>query len=481
MEESGTQGGGDDARPPRADGGASPPGIDRVIRARLDRLPPALREASTDLAVFARPFSLDLATVVLEHAAPASVVDDLRRRGVLEGTRDALSFAHPLVRDVAHATLLKRRRRELHRSVAEALEAARASGPDELAYHWEEAGDPARALAHHVEAGRRAEGMSALLEALAHADAASRLAASSGASEGEVTDLLLWRAHLRGRTGAMGGARTDAEEALERRRAAADDPRRQRASMELGFALSGAVDYRSSIRLFEEAMELAEARGDIAGQVEAAAALSLAWTNRLRFDRGAAYERRALDLAEATGEDGSLMAALDAAKQVELQLGDFDAQLHHVERLQDFAERRGDLWLKEIICFELGYRAAALGRWDDTRRLLDEGLQIGVRIGDLGNVAAFGGLYVWMYGVTGAFDLALEPRTARSCGCPNQVTRGVGGMGEREPGPCALPVGRPGRCPRPAADGKRGGTASGGRPAHGAGPVAARVVERRAR
>ena len=383
-------------------------GIDRVILSRLDRLPSALRSAAAELAVFAQPFSLGLAAIVLAPNETSATVEGLRKRRVIEGPDDALGFAHPLIRDVAHATLLKRRRRDLHRAVAEALESEAAAGPDELAYHWEEAGDAARALGHHVRAARRAEGVSALLEALAHVDAACRMALRSPPPEADAIDLLLWRAHLRSRTGAMGEARVDAEEALARARAADDTPRRQRASMELGLVLSGAVDYRRSIGLFEKAMELADARGDPVGQVEAASALALAWANRLRFDLASTYEQQALERAEATGEEASLMAALDAAKQVELQLGNFDAEVGHIDRLQPIAERRGDLWQQEFICFELAIRAAAMSGWAEAMDLLDRGSAIGERIGDLGNEPLFGGLYTWIDAVQGRYEEALR-------------------------------------------------------------------------
>ncbi len=66
-------------------------------------------------------------------------------------------FRHVLVQDAAYETLLKQERRRLHMAVAETLEDLYPDRRDELAgmlaWHWESAGEPERALPLLIAAG----------------------------------------------------------------------------------------------------------------------------------------------------------------------------------------------------------------------------------------------------------------------------------------------------------------------------------------
>ena len=70
-------------------------------------------------------------------------------------------FRHTLVQDAAYQSLLRSRRRELHRKIAEALEKrlgeGRDSPPELLAHHFDEAGLAEPAVAYYRSAGERAE------------------------------------------------------------------------------------------------------------------------------------------------------------------------------------------------------------------------------------------------------------------------------------------------------------------------------------
>jgi predicted ATPase len=74
-----------------------------------------------------------------------------------------------LVQDAAYEALLKTRRREPHRKVAQTLaekfaEIAEAH-PEALARHWTEAGEIEAAIAAWTKAGKAAEARNAFIEA----------------------------------------------------------------------------------------------------------------------------------------------------------------------------------------------------------------------------------------------------------------------------------------------------------------------------
>ena len=93
---------------------------------------------------------------------------------------DMYAFKHALTRDAAYASLLKSRRQICHQRIATALEEfddgfVRATEPELLAYHCQEAGDFSAAFAHWIAAGDIAERRGANEEAVAHYRSARRL------------------------------------------------------------------------------------------------------------------------------------------------------------------------------------------------------------------------------------------------------------------------------------------------------------------
>jgi class 3 adenylate cyclase len=79
-------------------------------------------------------------------------------------------FKHTLIRDAAYEALLKSRRKDLHRLVAQAIDekfpALKETKPEILARHWTEAGETSRATVEWTRAGRTAEARHSFGEAL---------------------------------------------------------------------------------------------------------------------------------------------------------------------------------------------------------------------------------------------------------------------------------------------------------------------------
>jgi class 3 adenylate cyclase/tetratricopeptide (TPR) repeat protein len=392
---------------------AVPPTLDRLILARIDRLPAAARETATALSVLGRDVDLAIArSSVLGDNSDASL-GELVRQGLIdiEGTR--CSFSHGLVQEVAYSTLLRDRRKDLHRRAAETLEASskdRPHPPAALAYHWERAGERLHAIGYHVAAADAAEAVSALIEALGHVDAAVRLAEGVEAVVDQPA-LVLRRAMLHDHLGNAAAAREDAERVLTAARSRRDRHLELRALEELGSILAGAVDYRAATPLFDEALHLAEVSGDRTELVRCHARLSIAWTNRLRFDRGLEHAERARAIA--TDGQGSALegTALDALKQVELQIGDLASAEGHVHQVLDFAERRGDLWSAQVCELELGLIATLRGRWDEARSHLERGSELNREVRDDGNMPVFPATRGWLARVQGEYGTSLRLAT----------------------------------------------------------------------
>ena len=158
------------------------------LLARLDRLAP-VKEVAQIGAAIGREFGHELLAAVasLPLRRLTAALDELMaselvyRRGL--PPEATYVFKHALVQDAAYGTLLRGRRRDLHRRIAAAIEAQRpglaGSEPEILAHHYTKAGLPERAAAFYLAAGQLAKAKHARYEATAHLEACLRLAAET--------------------------------------------------------------------------------------------------------------------------------------------------------------------------------------------------------------------------------------------------------------------------------------------------------------
>ncbi len=145
--------------------------------ARLDRLGPA-KDVALAASIIGREFSFELveALLPLNRLPLASALERLVESDIAERRGDPptaiYSFKHALLRDAAYQTILKSRKRELHRRVAETLEArfpeVAQNEPEVLAHHYTEAESVDRALDFWRKAAERASASLAHAEARGH-------------------------------------------------------------------------------------------------------------------------------------------------------------------------------------------------------------------------------------------------------------------------------------------------------------------------
>jgi tetratricopeptide (TPR) repeat protein len=151
-----------------------PATLQNSLMARLDHLGPG-KEVARLAAVIGREFSYELLEAISPlqgpelQAALASTTDAelIYPRGTPPNA--TYQFKHALVHDAAYEALLKSRRRELHRRVAQVLSdrfpALAETRPEMLAHHWTEGGDAEAAVAAWKNAGESADSRRAFKEA----------------------------------------------------------------------------------------------------------------------------------------------------------------------------------------------------------------------------------------------------------------------------------------------------------------------------
>ncbi len=156
---------------------AIPATVQDALTARLDRLG-TVKETAQIGAAIGREFSHELMAAVtpLPENELQGALDRLFQSGLIfrrgSPANPTYIFKHALVQDAAYHSLLKNKRQEIHRNIAQTLEErfpqTTETQPELLAHHFTEAGLVERAIAYWHRAGRRATGRSANREAVGH-------------------------------------------------------------------------------------------------------------------------------------------------------------------------------------------------------------------------------------------------------------------------------------------------------------------------
>jgi class 3 adenylate cyclase/DNA-binding response OmpR family regulator len=154
------------------------------LTARLDRLGSS-KEVAQIGAVIGREFSHRLIAAVAKISEPSlqSAIDQLATSGLIsvrgEPPDASYMFKHALVQEAAYATMVRSKRQQLHRRVADALMAGFPetvdSQPELMAYHLAQAGLTEKAIEYLRKAGQRALEHSANAEAIGHLTRAREL------------------------------------------------------------------------------------------------------------------------------------------------------------------------------------------------------------------------------------------------------------------------------------------------------------------
>src|SRR5208282_5114350 len=142
-----------------------PPTVQGILASRIDRLSAETKELLQTLAVIGKEFPLGLVKEVakktedaiegmLSSLQLAEFIYEQPAAGEVEYT-----FKHATTQEVAYNSLLSERRKELHRRTGQAIETLHANRLDdqyeELARHYDRAGDNPKAVHYLGLAGRR--------------------------------------------------------------------------------------------------------------------------------------------------------------------------------------------------------------------------------------------------------------------------------------------------------------------------------------
>jgi class 3 adenylate cyclase len=201
---------------------AVPQVLERLVRARVDRLSSAATEAIRAASVLGTEFTADMlaATLDVRPSALAAVLDELRASDLVhneppESAKPTFRFRHALIQEAVYLALLRNDRRVLHARAARALEAAcepqLAEVATVLGRHYAVAEDASRAVRFLELGGDHATDAFANDEAVASFREALRLAGDMVAAAVRLQAKL---ANVLWRTARLDEARTAFESAI---------------------------------------------------------------------------------------------------------------------------------------------------------------------------------------------------------------------------------------------------------------------------
>lgn len=335
---------------------AVPDTVRLAIRQRVGRLGADTQEVLKEASVLGQQFRFDILHRMgdLSEEAMEVALEKARQAGVVqELDPEAFSFDHVLTQQALYDDLLLRRRRRLHRAAGEAMEPQVQPGSAaEVAWHFLQAHEPARALQWSVRAGDEAEAV------FAHAQAERQYRTA--------LDLVK----------ELAAEGTPAPAELERR-----------LLEKLGRALTRIGRYAEALAELEAARQLDHGAGDMEGLVRTVAAIGL--VHRIL---GAGEDgRRAIQaLLEEMGPMGDVPVSAGAAAELWVSLAhvchacaSYGESLEAAERGSDLARRAGNSWLLAESEMRRAAALRQLGRAAEALEGLEQTIPVAEAAGNL--------------------------------------------------------------------------------------------------
>jgi len=398
---------------------AIPGSIQDVIAARIDRLPEAPKRTLQLASVIGREFTRRLVDRLSEMREGTDGA--LRELTALELIHErrlfpelAYAFKHALTQDVAYASLLVQRRRELHRLVGGAIEELYTDRLPEhyevLAHHFSQSEDVERALTYLLRAAEKATQAFGLRQALELYGEALKTAARLEDRVPATTLMAIHRARadLFLGVGEFKRSREEAETLVALARRVQDPPAQANALVQCASALQWAEDFPGALERAREAIELAEAagaQGPLAGGLFVRGYMH-AVSGRL--DPAKEDVERALAIARAVGDPTRQALGLHTLALRSGWQGEYRQSLELATEGVQLA-RAHHLAVPLIRClWNQGAAWNDLGEYDAGLAALMEGLALAERLGDDAFIPRFQNTLGWLHMECGDLARGME-------------------------------------------------------------------------
>ena len=367
-----------------------PAGVESLIAARLDDLPSEAKSVAQLGAVVGRTFHFQLlARLVGEPAVATEGVAELLRREILfvkaEKPHLEYIFKHALTRDVAYASILSRRRRGLHRQVADAIEELFSEQRDSflvlLGHHRLQAGQRRQARESFRSGARLAarrygneEAIGLLRECLALVERPDADSVEARSAMGLLLETV----------GRLGEAETETRRALDDalEHGISDALSYLHGRLSLVVAAAGRIDEADA--LHDRELELARASDDERGEAIGLANLASHYCQTGRVDRAGSLLERALGLIRKLGArervaEGAMMGTLANLYRIQ---GRIEESRDLYRASLQIARDTGNVVLECQAALSLGGLHLDRAELDEARRFYELGYSLSEAVSD---------------------------------------------------------------------------------------------------
>jgi len=298
---------------PRAGGAPDllPDALRAAVRVRLAHVPKAIRPLLDTAAILGRRFDFDtLLDVTREPEAQLfDAVEALVKRRLLreEPEGGVYDFSHDKLREVVYRDIGGARRRQLHQSVAEALERLGEDATHErdaqLAEHYDRAHVWVKALHYLILAAEHSQKLFAMRDALHWLDRAVALSESHPESLDAQQRLAIYeqRGAARAQAGQTQGAVADIRRVIDVLRAGGERAKTRDALIQLGMAYRRADEYDEAAACLTEALAESRAMNDERHAADTLYHLgTVAWSTG-QNDQAIGFHQQAVEICERMG------------------------------------------------------------------------------------------------------------------------------------------------------------------------------------
>jgi DNA-binding CsgD family transcriptional regulator/tetratricopeptide (TPR) repeat protein len=303
---------------------------------------------------------------------------------VADQTSTSFRFRHALLAEAIYATILPGEREELHARVARELTRSGSSPPAELAPHWAAAGRSTEALVASIDAARQAEAVFGLAEAHSHLERAlgvwDAVPDATDVAGLDLVELCARTARLASQIGHSPRAVELAERAIEL--VGAETPHRAAVlHVKLGEYLYEIGSDERAFAELERAVEIAPPQPPSSERAYALGSLAGGLMMARRHHESLAIAEEALSLARAVAAGEAEVRALTVRGVDLAHIGRAEEGVAQLREALQRGEKIGDHWGLDRAYVNSTDVLAMLGRWRDSARLGEQGLEAMRRYG----------------------------------------------------------------------------------------------------
>ncbi|MDX1520555.1 MAG: tetratricopeptide repeat protein, partial [Anaerolineae bacterium] len=405
---------------------------DAVLR-RITYLRQDTQKLLRQAAVLGRTFNFDdlqQMSGLSEWELLERLDEALERQLVEEAPAETmLRFRHAEIQHVLYHELGNIRRRLLHRQAGDALEVRHLSDPrhmvEELAHHFEEAGEAEKALIYSIQAARHADGAYASqtalqwynralamldrleLDASTHNQryelllALERLYGRQGMRDKQLANLrqaltvannlndLAKQAHVHNQlcfyyrmVSDYAAARTHAELGLEAARQAKAPVLEGESLSNLAYVEQDQGQYQSALEHMEDAQAILEATNDRRLEAISLKGLGLLHLKLNNYEKARLYFEQALALNRSLGNRRGESDCLNNLGEIERERGNYAAASACYEQTLGIDRAIGNRYGEAIALLNLALTYLALGSYQKAHEFVEEAVQINQSIDD---------------------------------------------------------------------------------------------------